>query len=603
MATSCESPKFWMKELCEEAFPDAEVDWTVGKFEHGPSSSKVELSATPAVSGFSRVKLELDFSTPGLPQLTACQALLDDEWILLFDLSGVDLGPAGEVDGLVGSLVLPDPDQVQLLRLRTGATHWGAIVDHDPDGLRFSLLAHGGMVELPWTMLDPSLELSLRERFGYVDVSTEELLVDVETLLLVDGREVTGVVLSRDGDHFVLKHEGSLQMVPKLRVQNTIKAGRLPALDVYGREELYAMHAAEAAEDDPEAQHELAKVCEQILDFKHAVEHYQRVLELDPDTDRQDVEFALERAIVKAEQQVQIDYLRDVDILRRKKKYDEALARAEAFGETFPGSPLVRDSLELRDRVLVARDDALRDLVRRRWLDHTRRIARTAAKQLTSYEASMAYCDEQYSEDVLAAVHADVAASLSDALEPDDVIAYWATRKKIRFQNATFGLGTWLLGQERAEAGTEDKSAAADQPTSARDAERQALEDKIQKFLQNQARTRQRRTAEEEADDYEAFWAQMSIDDRAQWMRAYYVEYGGDFELRGHPYKPNCPSCGGKGVREIINGGATISAGQSSGGGRGRGRGRQSSAGSSGTQMVACSTCRGIGFQRRIYYR
>lgn len=506
--------------------------------------------------------------------------------------------------GLVGSLELPQMDAVQMLRLRTGEIRWGAIVDHDSDGFRFSLLSHGGTVSLAWTLLDPSQEVMLREKFGYIDVATKELMVEVETLLLVDGKEVTGVILSRDGDHFVLKHEGSLQMVPKLRVQNTIKAGRLPALDVYGREELYAMHAAEAAADDPIAQYEMAKVCEQILDFKHAVEHYQMVLELDPDTDHPEVEFALKRATAKAEQQTQIDYLRDADILRRKKKFDDALVQVEAFGDTFPESPLQRDALELRDRILVARDDALRDLIRKRWFDHTRRIARTAAKQLSSYEAAVAYCDEQYSEDVLAAVHGEVERQLSDSLEPDEVVAYWATRKKVRFQNATYGVGTWLLGEERALAGTEDKSGAAEGPTNERDAERQALEDKIQKFLKNQARTRQRRSQEEEADEYEAYWGQMSIDGRAQWVRAYYVEFGGDFELRDHPYLHSCPSCGGKGVREIINAGAGTSAGQSSQGGRGGGSGRQNNnKSSSGMQLVACGTCRGIGTQRRVYYR
>ena len=506
---------------------------------------------------------------------------------------------------LVGSLPIPAPEAVQMLRLRSGEIRWGAITAHDPDGFEFSLLAHGGTVPLTWSMLDPSQELELRTQFGYIDVSTEELMVDVETVLLVDGTELTGVILSREGDHFVLKHEGSLQLIPKRRVQNTIKAGRLPALDVYGREELYSMHAAEAPEDDPDAQFELAKICEQILDFQHAVEHYQKVLELDPDTDRQDVEFALERAEAKAEQQVQIDYLRDVDILRRKKKYDEALAKAEAFGETFPGSPLVRDSLELKDRVLVARDDALREFVRRRWFDHTRRIARTAAKQVGGYEAAAAYCDEQFSEDVLTAVHQDVSRHLSDALEPDEVLAYWATRKKVRFQNATYGQGTWLLGEERALAGTEDKSAEPEGPTNARDAERQALEEKIQKFLKNQARTRQRRTAEQEADEYEAFWAQMTIDDRAQWMRAYYVEFGGDFDLRGHPYLPHCPSCAGKGVREIINAGAGVSQpSDNRGGSRGRGgSSRGNNQRSSGPQLVLCSTCRGVGVQRRVYYR
>ncbi|MDA1264066.1 MAG: hypothetical protein O2816_03180 [Planctomycetota bacterium] len=505
----------------------------------------------------------------------------------------------GEGGALVGSVSLPEESAVIMLRLRDGTIHWGAVSEHDQDGLRFSLLAHGGSVALEWALLDPSQETQLRERYGYIDVETEELMVDVETIILVDGKEYTGVILSREGDHFVLKHGGSLQMVPKIRVQNTMKAGRLPALDVYSREELYAMHAATTAEDDADDQLELAQLCEQILDFEHALVHYQAVLDLEPDTDHSAVELALGRAQLKAEQQAQIDYLREIDILRRQKKYDDALLAAEAFGDTFPDSPLQRDALEMRDRVLVARDEALRDLVRRRWNDHTRRIARTAAKKLEAYEAAQEYAGAQMGEEILAAVTADIHDKISEAIESDDIVAYWVDRKKVRFQNATYGQGTWLLGAERASAGTEDKSAKAAAPNE-RDAERQDLEKRIEKFLQNQARARQRRSSEDEADDQQAFWAEMSVDDRAQWIRAYYVEFSGDYELRGHPHLPNCPSCAGKGAREVISASATIST-PSQGGGRGGGGQQQKPSG--GIQLVTCSTCKGVGIQRRVYYR
>ncbi len=502
--------------------------------------------------------------------------------------------------GPLGGITLPDPDKVEMLRLRSGEIRFGEIVDHDPDGLRLRLLSNGGIVRLAWSLLDPSQELALRERFGYIDVSSEELMVDVETLLLVDGRELTGVILSRDGDHFVLKFGGSLQMVPKARVQSTIRAGRLPALDVYSREELYAMHQATASPDDPEDQLELARTCEQILDFDHAVEHYERVLELDQETSRPEVEFALERARAKAKQQAQIDYLREIETLRRKKLFDDAIAKAEAFAETFPESPLQRDALELRDRVLLAREALLREFVRRQWLDQTRRIARTAAKKFKTYAEAVAYCDEQYSKDVLAAVHAAVTAKVSEALEEDDVLAYWATRKKVHYENATYGQGTWLLGEARALAGTEDKGGGqAKKPENERDAQRDALEKKIEKFLQSQARTRQRRSAQQAQDDFETFWAEMSVNERAQWIRAYYAEFSGDFELRDHPYLSACPSCGGKGVHELINAGATVSAPRQGGSSRGGGR----AAPGGGTQLVLCSTCHGIGVQRRIYYR
>lgn len=499
--------------------------------------------------------------------------------------------------------VLPPAEETMMLRLRTGAIHWGAIAGHDPEGMEFTLLSHGGTVRLDWSLLDPSQEIGLRERFGYVDVSTEELMVEVETVVLIDGTEISGVILSREGDHFVLKYEGSLQMLPKKRVQKTFKGGLVPALDVYSREELYSMHLAKTDLEDAEAQLELAKVCEQILDFIHAVEHYEMVGQLDPLTERKEVDHALARARLKAEQQEQIDYLREVDILRRRKSFDEALVLAEEFSERYPDSPLVLDAQKLRDKVLIARDDTIRDLVRRRWLDHTGRIARSAAKQIDSYEGAVAYVDEQYHEDVLAAVTADVHRRISDSVEPEEVIAYWATRKLGRFQNATYGLGTWMLGEEAALAGTASEEGDSKSGGNERDAEREALEQKIEKFLSGQRKARQRRTQEEEADEYDQYWKRMSVDDRAQWLRAYYAENSGDFELRDRPYLHRCPTCAGQGVREIINASAGTSSSNRDGGGRNRGGNRGNASSNSGPTMVACNTCKGIGRQRRIYYR
>ena len=123
-----------------------------------------------------------------------------------------------------------------MLKLRSGQIRWGHILDHDPDGFRFTLLSHGGVASVAWAALDPSQQQELRENLGYVDVATDELMVDVDRLILVDGHEVVGVILSREGTDFVVQVEGNLQLVPKRRVQSISKGGQAPALDIYSRE-------------------------------------------------------------------------------------------------------------------------------------------------------------------------------------------------------------------------------------------------------------------------------------------------------------------------------------------------------------------------------
>lgn len=469
---------------------------------------------------------------------------------------------------------------VTMLRLRDGTIHWGAITEHGPDGFRFALLSHGGVVDVTWELLDPAQEKELRERFGYVDVSSEELMIDVEKLLLVDGGEVTGVVLSREGDSFLVKVDGNLQLVPKRRVKSISKGHLVPALDVYTREELYGHFLGDSIEDDPDSQYELAQRCELILDFQHAVEHYEKALELDPDGDAGDVAFALERARRKAEQQAQIDYLREVDVLRKRGKFDEALARLEAFETTFPESPLAQDARTKEQRVLSARDDAIRDLVRRRWNHWMRFLARQAAKM--DYAEALAYAEEGLSQEIQEKVLEDVQRQVSDTVTAEQVLAFWATRRKVRYDNASYGLGTWMLGEDKARAGTEDEEEA--EQKSEKDQERADLEEKIERFLKSQRAARRAREQADKEDEFQSFWATFPVDNRAQWIRAYYVEFGGDLELRDRPYLKACPACGGSGVQEIIHSG---------GGGQG----------GSGVQISACPTCHGVAVVRRVYYR
>ena len=177
------------------------------------------------------------------------------------DLVPADAAGAGPVEAAVPGV----PTTAILLRLRDGGIRWGEIVEHDATGLRFRLLSHGGEVALPWEFLDPAQEEELRVDFGYVDVSSEELMIAADRLILTDGREVVGVILLREGPNFLVKVDGNELAIPKRRVASLTGGQLVPALDVYSREELYGQYQATLDESDPVAQVELAELCERIL--------------------------------------------------------------------------------------------------------------------------------------------------------------------------------------------------------------------------------------------------------------------------------------------------------------------------------------------------
>ena len=490
-----------------------------------------------------------------------------------------------------------------MLRLRNGSIRWGAIEDHDPDGIRFSLLSHGGRVRVPWNFIDPVQELEMRTRYGYVDVSSEELMIDAEQLTLKNGDEVVGVITSRQGEHFVVKAAGHVSQIPKANVASVQSGLRVPALEVYTREEIYGQYLADLDPESPESQWELAQTCERILDFAHAAEHYQAIPLLDPTFRDEAVRLALEKALVKAEQQEQIDYLRQVDQLRRKGLYDRAEAHCVAFRELYPDSPLLEDANKKQVKVQEARDRAAVELVNREWKRWLGRLAREAAKTKT-YAEVVAYAEEVMSQDIQAKVLESLHKKISPDLTGEHVRAYWSKRRKVRYDKASYGHGTWLLGDEGATKGMEKKGQTDAAPPGATDAARKKLEDKIKKFLANQERARKARSREDESEDQETFWRSFSVNNRAQWIRAYHIEYGGDFDVREKPQIAGCSECGGKGVREIIYIGGGGGGNDNSRGGRGgRGGRRNNNQAHPGSSLVSCPTCHGIGAVRKIYYR
>ncbi|MEM9378843.1 MAG: hypothetical protein AAGB93_02760 [Planctomycetota bacterium] len=475
----------------------------------------------------------------------------------------------------------PSPEEVMLLQLRDGSVRWGSIETHDPDVIQFTLLSNGGRASVPWTLLDPRQAEELRTKFGYVEIEAEQALVDASQLVLEGGGVVEGVIVSREGDSFLVKTDGNLQMLPKRRVSDVREGLRLPALDVYSREELYGIYLTEADPSSAESQLALARKCESILDFVHAVVHFEKALELGLSVDVDKVTGMLARARVKAQNQEQLEYLREADRLRKRRRFDDALAMLEAFPATFPGSSLLEDSRKQSTRLLKARDAAGKELVRSRWNYWARKLTRAKALD-DAFEASRTWAVEQASEEIQAKVLVDVQKKITAAATLEDVRQLWEARDRVRYTSTTYSTGTWLLGEGRAQAGGEEEETAKE-AVSKVDEERQALENKIKRYLDNQRIARRSQAAEDEEDAAQTFWETWSRTDRASWLLAFYIEEAGDYDVRPRPRLRPCRTCGGTGAIELLVTGAVPQGGAGS--------------------VSLCPTCRGVKVVRSVYYR
>jgi hypothetical protein len=485
--------------------------------------------------------------------------------------------------------------ETTMLQLFDGGILWGSIVGHDAQTLHIERLDTGGRVRLPWNQLAPALAESLQDRFGYIDRSGEEIMIEAERLFLNDGRDVVGVILNQTEDAFWIKTATSTYPVPKLQIKAPPTRVKVSALEIYTREELYKSEVAKLDPTSPAAHWDMGGYCERIYDFAHAIEHFQAARALEPEFRKNELTAALERNTAKVALQTQIDALREVDMLRARGRFDDAVAKADAFIASFEDSPLRADAAKKKAQVLKARDAKLKERVSEAWLRWLPRLLDQKARtpELT-IEAALDYLDQGLRNDLVENVTKEVTKTVTREATADLVRRYWAERAPGRWRSATYGQGTWLLGEAEARKGLEEEEEKPAEQLSETDAARKELADRIKRYQQNQAMlSKSQGGAESEGEDRAGFWAEFQSSSKSLWMLAYHVEHSGEYQLR-KPSFTNCPDCGGRGVREIVNIRGALNAGNAQGGQRVTG-GQVS--------LAKCPTCFHMGVFRRVSFR
>jgi hypothetical protein len=485
-----------------------------------------------------------------------------------------------------------------MLRLRSGDIAFGSVVGHDAEGIRFRLLETGGEVPLAWSFLDPTEADGLRLAYGYVESEAEELLVDADRLELANGSELVGRIVNRSDTHLWVKRAEGTMPIPKTQVRGAITSVQAPALDVFTKEELYQEKAFElggrlaaTGRTGAQAHDELARYAERLFDFAHALQHYQRALELDPSYEAARLAQDVARATEKAALAQQVELLAEIDLWRARKRYDKAIEQLAAFRTRFPKSPLLTDLGKLQERVRRAQERDLREEIVGRWHFWAVRLAREAARKPTLEEVRD-YLDEKLGEEVAQKVRADVQ-TIAPGIEVDQVRRLWGERKGGKFRTATYGLGTWLLGESaRAELDQTKEKKKEEAPAAGSTSEaRKKLEERIKRYLDNQRLTRDAAANRDASDDPQAFWAEWNAAGRSQWILAYYAEKSGDFRDLVARFS-NCRECGGTGARDVLFTGSAASVED------GEGQGQRA-----GETLVACPACHLIGIVRRVRYR
>jgi hypothetical protein len=285
-----------------------------------------------------------------------------------------------------------------------------------------------------------------------------------------------------------------------------------------------------------------------------------------------------------------------VDALVVKKRFDDAIAAADAFTTRFADSPLRPDAKRALDRAVKARDRWVTERVWSLWNAQLGKVARELSVRATLAEV-LAGLEGKLQEDVLAGVVKELAKSTKEATA-EVVRRAFAARRKERWLRASYGQGTWLLGKQAALKGADGETKPQDAPVNERDKERMELEQRLSRFLENQQLARSAQGGADDEDEREAFWKELPSTARQNWIVAYYAENSGVFEVRPQPLLSPCRECGGTGTRQMSIVGANSVNNQAQAGG---GRAAQQAAPTD--TFAECVGCHGIGIVRRVSYR
>lgn len=476
-------------------------------------------------------------------------------------------------------------DADELVRLRDGRLMIGLIEEHDLDGFQLGLARSGGRLRLSWSDLFPGEAERLRDKLGYknaVSVPT----TSAHRVLLRNGKEVIGRILRQDAAGIEVRTLDATVLIPPRMVAAPPEEIVVDAATVLTPEQFYLERLPAVPAEDAYAQFLFAQELQQMFALERARERYAAARQLaaadgdqplitrvDGATKRLD-ELILNRAEAAA-----------LEAIRRamyREQFEAAEAGLLAFATDFPQPRLRSEFLDLRGKFQTERELAITRYLARNWYVRVMdEVKRRALDRETGVDQLLAWVESELPTAVRQRLVAELA-GMDDELDPTMLDGLWSRRtsENVARHRASFGEGTWILGEERARSGMEAEK--PEEQDDGKTAAQKEMEERVQRYLKNLEA--QRRAATGNAAEGEAtpddWWRAASVTERAQFLLAYYAEYSGDFEVTSFEFKP-CPTCGGTGVIETIETGA---------------QGSQN-------KRLRCSICHGVAVRRALSFR
>ncbi|MFQ5506902.1 MAG: hypothetical protein ACE5F1_19190 [Planctomycetota bacterium] len=473
----------------------------------------------------------------------------------------------------------------QVFRLKNGRYVLGKIdTSHPPteDGLAITRLDNGGHLKLTWKDLAAPDARRLREQYQLIDPNRVEqhTLPALRVVWTEEGRrrEVTGLKVANDGEFLHIRVKSNTYRIRIVHLRSVPEPVDVPILDVLTPDQIYTRKLSELNPGEDADKHaKLAVYLFDVADYERARTHLVTARKLGGGAQPARIEGLLAKAEKMIKHREEARLLGEINTLRNRGQFKEALEKVKEFEQRFPDSPLATQFENAKRLLEASRESFLVKKVTESWVRAIGiEATRLAVDKSKSLDAVREFIEGGGFSD---AIKQRIAKGRG--ISPEEVDAYFAQRiERKAYQNvkASYGFGSWLLSKKDLAKGAEKYfGKSKSRPKDGEAKRKRELKKRVRDFYRK-ARGQGGKATKQREITPDQWWKRTSTSAKRLWITAYYLEKGGDLEFVAAALR-TCPSCGGLGYHVSIS---------VQGGGQSK---------------TKCETCHGTRFQRTVRYR
>ena len=477
--------------------------------------------------------------------------------------------------------------EAETIRLRNGALLVGQIESPDENGFVFERFRDGGRIRLRWEDLIMRDAERLRASFQLVGEGQGDLVTfrAFRVLRKTSGapKELIGELVARDGQKITLRTLGNTLDLPLASLTGTPQYVDVPIRDILTPDEIYRRKLTEIDPGEDADKHVLlADYLIRVEDLARAKEHLTQAQTLGGGSQPNKITGMLERVDTMLANKAEADHLREISIAANRNNFTKAQELIAAFEQQYPSSKLANEFERRKALVEKARERFFIDKVTDDWYRYARDAAKVIARSRgLGVEEARVQAAEQMGQTIRERI------ARARKLEVEEVDAFFKRRFEFptvpKVQLATYGQGSWLLGEKDLMADTaRGKVAQKNEPkqNEQQDQVRRELERRLREFMRRQGRRGGQNPQQEQhkLDSPDEWWKDASTRERQLFVLATYAERSGDMQIETASLR-ECMTCGAQGTIQV----PTNQVGRMA--------------------NVTCPTCHGLKYFRAIRFR